>query len=138
MSVQPVSMNLQRQSKFIYELETVGLCSLERWSQHAKGISNYYMLGALLNANIKGYGRVSGIPEHLLEANLKHGPIALYQLIKNQGYKPSRVLINQVLSNELWIRTYHISYDKLLQVIYISNEIMLRKWKRYAEGVRSL
>jgi hypothetical protein len=48
------------QKKFIAELESGGICTLERWTHYAKQIANSYMLEGLLTANVKGIGRLSG------------------------------------------------------------------------------
>jgi hypothetical protein len=131
------NINRMTQGTLICELQDIGIVNIERWTYFAQRISNYYMLQALLTTDIRGVGKLSSIPDHLYVANMKHGPIGLRTLLKD-GYEPSKELINQVLTSEQWIVVHSISYSKLVKSIYGSNSIMIHKWERYAEGVRSL
>jgi hypothetical protein len=46
--------------------------------------------------------------------------------------------LKEVLSHELFIKRYKVSYDKFVKNYFKDNSIMVNKWLRYAENIRSI
>jgi hypothetical protein len=46
--------------------------------------------------------------------------------------------LKEVLSHELFIKRYEVSYDKFVKDYFKDNTVMVNKWLRYAENIRSL
>jgi hypothetical protein len=59
-------------------------------------------------------------------------------VLKHAGYQFSNKELGTFLSYPLWIEFYAHSYTTAIQLLFKDNSIMLRKWERYAENVRSL
>lgn len=110
-----------------------GILSIAKLDRYRKVLGSPGLLRELFNNRI-----LSNMPEvykrYMLDTML---PTSL-SLLSSIGYVWTRDELNEYLTCESWIIKCPKSYDNTLKFIFKDNSIMLNKWVRYAEGVRSL
>lgn len=82
---------------------------------------------------VTGMPLSDNIMEHYL---LPNGPFTMLALVEG-GYKLPKGL-SYWLSNQSYIIDKEPGYNRMLLTIFKDNSIMLRKWQRYANGIREL